>query len=225
MNKVTFFSFNQIFKTQQMTMKIKNLAWAVLFVCSFTMIACGGGTTDTTTENTDSLTTTTTETPETATSEAGDKSTCGTTTISFDNPTVKGAGFEIKTAEAKFYMMSSEGKQYPSIIIFFANYAKEGSYVQDPATPDQRRIMVTFNGLLGTKDLGAVEYSASSKGFGAELNASTGIQSGEGMGYLNNASGNAVITYIGADKICGTADIKGSDGTFIKGNFSVPLTR
>lgn len=224
MNKVTFFASYPILKTKQFTMNNKNFAWAVLFACAFAVTACGGGTTDTPTENTDAVTTTT-ETTETATSEAGDKSTCGATAISFDNPTVKGAGFEIKTAEAKFYMMASDGKQYPAIIIFFANYAKEGSYVQDPATPEQRRIMVTFNGIAGTKDLGAVEYSASSKGFGAEINASIGIQSGEGTGSLTNGSGNAVITYIGADKICGTADIKGSDGTFVKGSFSVPLTR
>lgn len=204
-------------------MNNKNFAWAVLFACSLMSIACGGGNaTETPAENTDP---TKTETTEVAAPESGDKSKCTETTFSFDNPSVKGAGFEIKTAEAKFYMMASDGKQYPAVIIFFANYAKEGSYVQDPATPDQRRVMVTFNGMAGAKDLAAGDYSASSKGFGAELNASIGIQSGEGMGNLLNGNGNGVITYIGTDKICGTADIKGSDGTFVKANFSVPLTR
>jgi hypothetical protein len=166
------------------------------------------------------------QTSTTTQSSPGDATKCtSSNSLSFDNPSVKGAGFSIQTAEARFYMMEAEGKPYPSVRVFFANYAKEGSYVQDPAKPEQRRIMVTFNGLANAKDLNAGNYPAAAQGFGASLGAGAGIQSGEAMGYLTGAKGQAVLDYIGPDKICGTVDIQGSDGTFIKGSFSVPLTR
>jgi len=204
-------------------MKTKNLNFLLAALLAFGLSACGdAGKTE---ENKDN---TTTENKggegKKESTELGDKSKCGSTSISFDSKKVSGAGFEAKYAAAKLHEMQSDGKKYPSVWVLLANYEKEGSYLQEPKTEGQRRVILSFNGVSG-QSLAIGSYNVEGKGFGADASLGGGIGSKDANVSLSNGKGMGEITYISVDKICGTYSIEDAGGTVIKGSFSVPLER
>lgn len=129
----------------------------------------------------------------------------------------------MKYSEAVLWNMASGQTKYPAIIVQVSNYEKEGSYLQSP-TNDNVRAMFTISGKAGEKlRIGDYEIGGSG-GFGAGYAVSGGIENKDGNKGFYNAKGKATITYLGEDKVCGTIDISSSD-TFIKGTFSIPLTK
>jgi hypothetical protein len=153
----------------------------------------------------------------------GNAADCGTTAITFGTDKIKSDGFTMKYSEAVLWNMASGQTKYPAIIVQVSNYEKEGSYLQSP-TNDNVRAMFTISGKAGEKlRIGDYEIGGSG-GFGAGYAVSGGIENKDGNKGFYNAKGKATITYLGEDKVCGTIDISSSD-TFIKGSFSIPLTK
>ncbi len=153
----------------------------------------------------------------------GNAADCGTTAISFGADKIKSDGFTMKYSEAVLWNMASDKIKYPAIIVQVSNYEKEGSYLQSP-TNDNVRVMFTISGKAGEKlRMGDYEIGGSG-GFGAGYAVSGGIENKDGNKGFYNAKGKATITYLGEDKVCGTIDISSTD-TFIKGTFSISLTK
>lgn len=120
--------------------------------------------------------------------------------------------------------MASGDVKYPAIVIMVANYTPEGSYLQEPATEKKMRVMITLTGKAGEL-LKTGDYDiANENGFGAGygVNASVHTQ-GKASAFIN-AKGKATITYLSADKVCGTIDVFDSNTT-IKGSFSIKLEK
>lgn len=153
----------------------------------------------------------------------GNAADCGTTAITFGTDKIKSDGFTMKYSEAVLWNMASGQTKYPAIIVQVSNYEKEGSYLQSP-TNDNVRVMFTISGKAGEKlRIGDYEIGGDG-GFGAGYAVSGGIENKDGNKGFYNAKGKATITYLGEDKVCGTIDVSSAD-TFIKGTFSIPLTK
>lgn len=195
----------------------------LLTVSLTTFIACGNS-------NDKKVKTETSATPEAGKKDegggvnaGGNAADCGTTALTFGTDKIKSDGFAMKYSEAVLWNMASGQIKYPSIIIQVANYEKEGSYLQSP-TNGNIRAMITISGKAGEKlRIGDYEIGGSG-GFGAGYAVSGGIENKDGNKGFYNAKGKATITYLGEDKVCGTIDISSAD-TFIKGAFSIPLTK
>jgi hypothetical protein len=152
----------------------------------------------------------------------GNAADCGTTAITFGTDKIKSDGFTMKYSEAVLWNMASGQTKYPSIIIQVSNYEKEGSYLQAP-TGDNVRVLFSFNGKAGEK-LRTGDYDATADSYGGGFGTTGGLENKDGNQGFYNAKGKATITYLGEDKVCGTIDITGGT-TFIKGTFSIPLTK
>ncbi len=167
----------------------------------------------------------TTEQPKTdGTAAQGNAADCAATAVTFKSGDVNSDGFEIKYSEAKLWDMASGDVKYPAIVIMVANYTPSGSYLQEPATDKEMRVMITLSGKAG-EPLKTGDYDiANESGFGAGygVNASVHTQ-GKASAFIN-AKGKATITYLSADKVCGTIDVSDSN-TSIKGSFSIKLEK
>lgn len=152
----------------------------------------------------------------------GNASDCGTTAISFGTDKIKSDGFTMKYSEAVLWNKASSNSKYPSINIQVSNYEKEGSYLQSPVN-DNVRVIISLNGKAGEK-LRIGDYDVTADSFGAGYGVSGGIENKDANKGFYNAKGKATITYLAEDKVCGTIDVSGTD-TFIKGSFSIPLTK
>lgn len=201
-----------------------NFFSALLLTVSLTaFIACGSNAD--TSDQTKSTATTDADKKEEGggTNAGGNAADCGTTAMNFGTDKIKNEGFTMKYSEAVLWNMASGETKYPAIIIQVSNYEKEGSYLQSP-TGDNVRMMMTISGKAGEKlRIGDYEIGGSG-GFGAGYAVSGGIENKDANKGFVNAKGKATITYLADDKVCGTVDV--SDGsTFIKGSFSMPLTK
>jgi len=200
-----------------------NFFSAILLTASLTaFIACGNSSDKK--EKAESTTTTETEkkAEEGGVNTGGNAADCGTTAITFGTNKIKSDGFTMKYSEAVLWNKASGNSKYLSINIQVSNYEKEGSYLQSP-TNDNVRVLMSLNGKAGEK-LRIGDYDVTADSFGAGYGVSGGIENKDGNKGFYNAKGKATITYLAEDKVCGTIDVSSAD-TFIKGTFSLPLTK
>lgn len=154
----------------------------------------------------------------------GNAADCAATTVNFKSGNISSDGFEIKHSEAKLWDMASGDVKYPAIVIMVANYTPEGSYLQEPATEKDMRVMITLSGKAGGP-LKTGDYDiANESGFGAGYGVNASVHTQGRASAFINATGKATITYLSADKVCGTIDVSDSN-TSIKGSFSIKLEK
>ncbi|MCU0444231.1 MAG: hypothetical protein MUE85_04880 [Microscillaceae bacterium] len=187
------------------------------------LVACGGGEKKENTENkSDSSPATEKETPKSESS--GKEDACQETKIALTGEgDFKLDNFEVKGVQIYRDMMQSGEVKYPALILTLSNYPKEGDYVSDPTKEGDVRLIINFSG-KGGSTITAQSYDIAGEGFG-KADALVASYSTKDKSYgLNLPSGKAEITYLSADRVCGTIDVKDKSGkTTVKGTFSVAL--
>ena len=187
----------------------KNLIYSILLGYLFCLFACSGQVKE-----------------DAATPKAqseGNESTCKETLIALQGENFSLNNFKAEGLQVYQDFMQSGSLRYPALILAMTNYRKEGAYISDPTKDNEVQLIINFSGKSGST-ISTQSYDIAGEGFGKSDALIVTFRTKDRTYALNLPSGKGEITYLSADKVCGTVDVKSQNGrTIVKGNFSCNL--
>jgi hypothetical protein len=203
-------------------MKTTLLKFALCLLLTASIFACGGGEKAENKEDT-TKTEEKTEKETPKPSVSGEESSCTETAIALKGDDFSMDNFKAVGLQVYNDQMQSDGTKYPALILTMTNYPKEGDYASEPVKENDVKLTIAFNGKSGSV-ITAQAYDIAGDGFGKSDKVGVNFNTKDRTYALNLPTGKAEITYLSAEKICGTVDVQDKSGKItIKGTFSCNL--
>ncbi|GAB4468308.1 MAG: hypothetical protein OHK0057_08940 [Thermoflexibacter sp.] len=153
----------------------------------------------------------------------GSESSCTETSIALQGEDFSLENFKLEGLQVYRDLMQSEDLQYPALVLTMTNYPKEGTYVSDPTKENEVQLIINFSGKAGS-NITTQTYDIAGEGFGKSDVLIVSFRTKDKSYALNLPSGKGEITYLSAEKVCGTVEVQSQNRkTIVKGSFSCNL--